>query len=327
VRYARRRRVGALGVWVESQTGKAPYWSKIGVCGFSRAPQVTLKTTGDGSVFPSGVLNCGKVWLCPVCSARIRTRRAQELDEAATEWVDRGGTLAMLSFTVRHDSSMSLSELLDAVTQSYRKIRSRKAFREMRGHCGGVVRALEITWGENGWHPHLHVLLFVSPGRRRELVEEHVDQIITDWRDLVTAELGSTPSVERAVDLTWFGGDVGAPARYVSKIAKEVSMADSKSGRDPFALLDDAGSRENVAKWIEFATVMKGRQSVAWTKGLRELLALGDVKSDQELAESEEVGWEVGHVDASVWSAAVRSHTAHLILEEYEASLRRAFDG
>jgi hypothetical protein len=276
-------------------------------CGFAMGPLVAIKER-DGRCFPSGVKSCGSVWVCPVCSAKIRARREIELEAACREWVDRGGQLAMLTFTLRHDQSMHLDEVLHALTLSYRKLRNRKAFRVLREFLGGAVKALELTYGQNGWHPHLHVLLFVKPEVERELVEAIKEGLITDWRELAADSLGSVPSVARAIDLLWFGSDAETAAGYVSKIAKEISLADTKSGYDPFALLDVEGVERDraVALFIEYANVMRGRHSIDWSPGLRDLLGIGADKTDEEIAaEDDEVGEIVDCVELKEWNRLV----------------------
>jgi hypothetical protein len=232
----------------------------------------------------------------------------------------------MLTFTLRHNRSMSLFEVLGALLRSYRRFRNRKAWKLVRRLLVGVVRSLEVTIGTNGWHPHLHLLLFVKSEVERVEVENLLESVITDWRAIVGEDLGVLPSVERAVDLTWFGNDAVSAASYVGKIAKEISLADSKSGRDPFALLDvqDVGRDEAVALWIEYSDTMRGVQSVSWTKGLRDLYDLGDYKFDEDFIEDEDqADAVVCHVTRDEWKQVWRSGGECDLLEEIEARVRR----
>jgi hypothetical protein len=231
----------------------------------------------------------------------------------------------MLTLTLRHDSSMSLFEVLGALLRSYRNSRHRKAFKKIRGLTIGVVRSLEITWGENGWHPHLHLLLFIDSDDSRENLELSLGDFITDWRLVVGRDLGVMPSVERAVDLTWFGSDSVSAAGYVSKVAKEITQADSKSGRDPFALLDVEGVARDraVAMFMEYGDTMRGVQSISWTKGLRDLLGLGVQISDEEIVEDLDVGDEVVEmISHKSWLDIRRAGREVDVFEEIEERLR-----
>jgi hypothetical protein len=323
-KYARRRRVSGLALHSEKLTGFKPSWARVRRCGEAIGASVAFKEH-EGRVYPSNVAQCASVWCCPVCSARIRTRRQVELETACGVHVASGGALAMLTLTLRHDSSMSLFEVLGALLRSYRGARHRKAFKAIRRLLIGVVRSLEVTYGENGWHPHLHLLLFVESEVEREKLESLLDDFITDWRFVVGRDLGVMPSVERAVDLTWFGSDSVAAAGYVSKVAKEITQADSKSGRDPFSLLDVEGVARDraVAMWCEYADTMRGVQSISWTKGLRDLLGLGRQVTDEELLEDVDQGDDVVHSMLwAEWQKVRRAGREVEVFEEIEARLR-----
>lgn len=323
-RYRRRRRAGELARFVERTTGFKPSWGRIRNCGVPIGAQVSIKEH-EGKCYPSGIAQCASVWSCAVCSAKIRTRREVELEVACNAHVASGGSLAMLTFTLRHNRSMSLFEVLGALLRSYRRLRNRKAWKAVRCLLVGVVRALEVTIGENGWHPHLHLLLFVRSEVERHNLESLLGEVITEWRAIVGEDLGVLPSVERAVDLTWFGNDAVSAASYVSKIAKEISLADSKSGRDPFSLLDvqDVGRDEAVALWIEYANTMRGVQSVSWTKGLRDLFNLGEYKFDEDFVQDEDqLDVVVQVVSRDEWKQLWRSGRECDLLEEIEGRLR-----
>ena len=325
-RYARRYRVRGLVKFVEAVEGSCAF-GRVSSCGFALGGDglVEIKEH-EGVCYPSGsLLQCGSIWVCPVCSAKIRARREVELETAAKEWVSRGGSLAMLTFTLRHNESMTLIEVLNALLGSYRKLRNRQSFEKLRSLLVGSVRALEVTYGANGWHPHLHLLLFVAPGATEDAVQDRLPSMITDWRNLVQQSLGAVPSVERAIDLLWFGDDASTAAGYVSKIAKEMTLSDSKSGFDPFALLDVTGVGRDraVARFIEYANTMKGRHAMDWSPGLRDLLGLGEEKSDEEVANDDV---DLGDAIVAVvlgrqWNRFMREGTSQDFLRWWELRL------
>jgi hypothetical protein len=76
---------------------------------------------------------------CPVCSAKIRQARSEEIDRALRLWLDAGGGAVLLTLTVPHDRGMALSALWDAVSLSWSGIitgRHRKALRLEHGVVG-----------------------------------------------------------------------------------------------------------------------------------------------------------------------------------------------
>jgi hypothetical protein len=198
---------------------------------------------------------------------------------------------------------MPLLDVLAAVTHSWRKLQSQKAYRSFRKNMIGSIKALEITWGPNGWHPHLHVLLFLNPGLDPCEAELGASGLVSGWRQLVGDQLGVSPSLERAMDFRYL--DTSAAA-YISKVAKEIAMADTKSTRSPFALLD-LGETENyaqrVAQFIEYVTVTRSRQSFTWSKGLRELLDVAALRNILAVASLEDsAGVVVLTVERDEWN-------------------------
>jgi len=170
--------------------------------------------------------------------------------------------------------------------------------------ASGFVRALEVTYGENGWHPHLHVLLFIAPGQDESTALSMLFGIKTSWIQLVKSRLGLAPSHERGVHLLWFGNESEQAARYIAKIAKEITFANSKSGRDPISLLDDT-SPQSTAMFIEYAQAMYRKRAITWSQGLRASLDITSPElTDQELADAnKDVGDVVAVLSAELWKS------------------------
>lgn len=150
-----------------------------------------LQEKTSGNAFYAGLMQCGNVWTCPHCAAKIERKRATEID-TAMQWAyketknnkQRGasadrvnGTQAMmLTFTFPHARTDRLDDLLDRFNAALRSMRSGKAWQKFRKSVGyrGLIRATEITLGANGWHPHTHELWFVDQGITAEEVKERI---------------------------------------------------------------------------------------------------------------------------------------------------------
>jgi hypothetical protein len=303
-RYRLRHAVRKLVWWVEKDSGERPTWARTASCGFCIGSQVEIRCTCQGGAYPCNIETCGNRWACAVCAVKIAGRRAVEVSEGAEAWAAAGGTLGMLTLTARHHEWMALREVLGAVLGSWRKLRDRKEYRALQGLVGGTIKALEITVGDNGWHPHLHLLFFIEPGADRREVERLTAALFAPWRDLLAQSLGTRPSEAHGLDWLWMDATA---ADYVAKIGFEVTHADTKSGRDVFALLSDAAEGDAPAffKCIEFFDTMKGRHSLDWSPGLRRRLGLGAAESDEELALADEGGEFSEFVRASVWDKAL----------------------
>lgn len=302
-RWARRRRVQH---WArcdsEALGGERSVLAGVVPCGKAAGATVQFRAVG-GRVHASGLMACGLIWLCPSCSATIRIRRGLELAAAASQHVARGGRLAMITLTVRHSAAMSLSEVLGAVADSWRMMSNRSAWRSLRANCVGYVRALEITVGENGWHPHEHILLFLRAGVDEVQASAFNSAMFASWSEAATNALTVSPTVDRGFDFVWFGESAEAAAMYVTKAARELTFADSKSGRDPFSLLD-SGDDDAASLFLEYAAATYRRKAISWSRGLRSHFDLAPDKSDREVVdESQRVGVVVAEMASALWNS------------------------
>lgn len=242
-----------------------------------------------------GLTTCGNAWVCPVCSAKILSRRAAELTEAATNWQDRGGHLMLITLTLRHERGVGLDEYLNALNAAYRLLRKGRAwdlFVKRHGLKGSVTRR-EVTHGRAGWHPHLHGLLFLEGNAARNDIDKMAIWLKKRWV-AVLAQLGYSATEESGCDLRRAGD--GA-AEYISKmtaqwsVAKEVANAEGKTalrGNETIAqilLRADRGEAEAVYLYREYAAATYGKAVIVWSPGLRALVLLEETeKSDEELA-------------------------------------------
>jgi hypothetical protein len=284
--------------------------------------------TDDGpNVYPAGLQTCGSTWLCPVCAAKIRARRAVEVQLAAMTHTAAGGTLVMLTQTLRHNRTQSLDDLVKSLRASWQTVQQHRQWRPIRAQLVGMIVALEVTFGPNGWHPHLHVLLFLPAGA--ESVKDDLEGWLPEaWAGIVGRKLGVSPDLEHGTHLKVL--DAGASA-YVSKIGDETARGDLKSdSTNPFSLLDGVGTDPAAtAKWLEYSKVMKGKRSLRWTPGLKDLL-LPDVDelTDEELAAMVVDGEHLETLPGATWRVLMNGQTSTGVvsavryLEQWERRLR-----
>lgn len=302
-----------------------------------RAETVSVRTctssAGDKpTAHPVGVLRCGNAWGCPVCSSQIRAARAEELTTAAQRWRDHtAGEVYLLSLTVAHEWGDELRPLRRGVARAWQRTIAGAPWLRIRGAFGiwGYVRALEVTVGPNGWHPHLHVLLFLDRKLEDDDDRERLRaEISARWAKKVSAVLGekATPRLDKVgCDLR-----VSTTADYLSKMGLEVAAQLSKRGkgenRTPWELLaqtttQDVGAYHAGWHWRHYVAGMHGARLLTWSRHLRELLALPPDVDDEDLAEPKTTRTIVV-LPASTWDFIVR---AGLVLQLLEASERGAF--
>lgn len=281
----------------------------------------------DGSAFVTGLQRCGNVHACPVCSERIARERTADCVSALKQWRAAGGHTYMLTLTLPHQLHQSLRDVLNAVTVSTRAINSgRGSMKTLLKPYGyiGQIRALEVTHGENGWHPHLHVLVLVD----QEVPAEVVDVIKARWEAAAIAAQWAPPSWTHGA--TWQGGD--AAAEYVSKggwgMAEEISMGHvAKSGnsgsRTPFEILQDAalGCADSARLFREYGLALHGRRQQFWSRGLKDRFGIKE-RSDQDVVEEEETRatQEVAVILCIDWRLVVRYEQRAELLRAVESA-------
>ncbi|WP_144276137.1 protein rep [Pseudonocardia sp. Ae717_Ps2] len=108
-----------------------------------------------------GLATCGSVWACPVCSAKISARRSKDLEQLINWNADRGGTVALLTLTMRHHRGHSLRELRRALSAAWRHLTQSRGWKRWKTDLDmDYVRGVEGTHTDlNGWHLHIHALL------------------------------------------------------------------------------------------------------------------------------------------------------------------------
>lgn len=272
------------------------------------------KSAGFGNL-----MRCGSVWTCPVCAARITEGRRAELKEA----VSRSNFIkVMITITLQHSRDDKLIELLKALKDSWRRLKMGKGWQLIKARYGleAYVTSSEVTYGEHGWHPHLHALLFSSlePG---EFDVEAFKKALSERYNALLAKHGRWSSEYYGIDVRF--GDAGA-GEYASKFGLEEELTKSimkagKGGASPFQLLDLYSQGETWAgeAFKEYASVFKGARQLVWSKGGRAVLGLGREASDEELAEEEmEPGREVlVTFTAEQWSQVLKRRARGEVLE------------
>ena len=323
LRVERRHVVDRVARLEFKSSGVRPSFDRVCYCGMPVSSVVAVKSDGV-NCWPSGVASCGLIWVCPVCAAKIKARRALEIEGATSGHIAAGGTLSMLTVTVRHTREMSLVDVLAAVRGSWARLKRLKSWGDLAAVLVGQVRVLEVTVGDNGWHPHQHLLLFVRPGVDRAVLDGLLPAVCADWRRLVFECLGVSPSVERGLHLLTFGMDSAAiAAGYLSKVANEISGPNAKAGRDPFALLDEIDDSASYARWIEYADGMKGARAFGYSMGLLERFG-GSALTDEEIAAADsEVGSVVAFIPADDWVKALRAGVTDQWMCQFELVMSR----
>lgn len=300
---------------------------------------VTVKMS-DGRAGFGGLQSCGSTWSCPVCSFQIAAVRSSEVSKAVEAWHKSGGRVLFVTLTMRHTRSQPLDMLWDNLSHAWGRVTSGRAWKDEQKEHGsrmtrwvksGVhageevqemripyVRAVEVTHGDkNGWHVHIHALLFLAADACEESSTLLGEQIYGRWANALVSRGMTSPSPQHGIDIKLVDrGDGTALAKYFTKTVFKAKSAGFEvaggatkkargENRTPFQILEDLVESESpadMALWWAWEQASKGRRQLTWSVGLRDLVGLNEEKTDKELTEEDELkGDVVMRFDKAQW--------------------------
>lgn len=247
---------------------------------------------------------CGSVWRCSCCGSKISEHRRSELVRLVAAHRAAGGQVLFATRTVPHHYTDKLGPLWAAMGKAEAKYKAGAPWKRLARLYGivGSVRAMEVTCGRNGWHPHIHELIFLAPGAPKVvfgypafvpgtvLWEDFADDIYSRWKSAASRAGLGQPSRAHGVDVR----DGQYAAEYAAKwgLTHELTKANSKRGKTdgltPFDLLRVAvhGSSAEAATarlmFAEYAAASHGKRQLVFSTGLRKMYGL-DVEVEDEV--------------------------------------------
>lgn len=287
-----------------------------------QSPKVCKCNDSQKSFF-GGVQVCASVWRCPVCAARITERRKHETQQAIDLAHAKGLKTYLLTLTVPHGLGDDINPMLDRMMTAWRSITKNRAGRSAFESIGrvGFIRALEVTHGKNGFHPHFHILLFLDTLKTPLEVQQTLSPL---WQKSCLSAGLPMPSVSHGCRV-----DNGEKAsQYVAKgvwgLASELTKSPSKKsksadGQTPLDLLTSAafeGSIRDKKLWLVYAKAFHGRRQLYWSNGLREFLGMFKERTDEEIAaHDDEPSTVIQLLTFDQWQAIIKTHSETLVLD------------
>jgi len=266
---------------------------RLALCGVALrygASGVVVRRLPDGRAAYSGLYRCGDFWRCPSCRVTLGIRRARQIETALRAHVDAGGSALLATYTVPHDRDESLPVVLARLAGTWRRY-AKSVLRDVLGrHYVGAVRALEVTHGVSGWHPHYHALVFVSPGL----------PYLTPVSVALAERWSQVAGAEWRADVRQVARDgVAAVARYlttdgISGASYEVASPAAKvpAGRSYVQILWDYAryrSSADAALVYEYAAALHGVHHLTVSPRLRRLYDFVDPALDWAQIADEDV--------------------------------------
>jgi hypothetical protein len=298
---ARRARYGRRGLlWDVSSLERVRKCGRVSVL---PGGAVAVRLRGGVAGF-AGLATCGSVWSDPVCNAKVMARRAVEVGAAVATAQARGMHVVFATFTMRHHKGQALVGLWTALASGWAKVTSGAEWVKDKGRwqIRGWLRVVEVTHGANGWHVHVHVLLFLEGKPSEDAVQALHGRMFARWsRSLERQGLRAPLMIGQDAHLVTGAADKHL-AEYFTKatdarrIGLEVTQTQSKaargrhSTRTPWGLLDDVqnlGLVDSLALWHEWEQGSKGRKQLTWSVGFRKELGLLAEETDEDIAGQE----------------------------------------
>ncbi len=266
-----------------------------------------------------GLQTCSSVWTCPVCAAKISERRRVELETLISSHEKTGGVVLLVTRTFPHQQADILVDLLDQLAKadaSYKAHRDYKTFAKSFGLVGSV-RAVEVTYGVNGWHPHVHELLFLSVPVSLEDLEEDLFRI---WQ--AAAVRAGFPSPSRAHGLQLQDGSKAA--KYASKwgLESELTQWHRKRGKvdsqTPFDLLRrvfESQDKKASALFREYSESFHGRHQLQFSRGLKKLYSVAEISDDELTNKQDDEAVLLGSFTPQQWRLVCQTGQRGSLLE------------
>lgn len=148
---------------------------------------VTILSNGqEAKIF--GPQYCSNSWCCPRCTARQTRNFARRIDAAIQALSKQNLVPFMITFTMFHMQNINCETSINVLRHAYTDMikaanwKRKKANKEGYYTKGGtwnnfihefnirhIIKSMEITVGEHGWHPHYHILFFVEKSRLQQV--------------------------------------------------------------------------------------------------------------------------------------------------------------
>lgn len=289
---------------------------------------------------------CGSVWTCPTCSPKINMERQKDIQNSYNAFAtQKVFDSMMVTLTIKHGFSDALKVTLSQMKEAFRLLQQTQTYKKISGYSStkqvnkiktkkivkstldfaGRICSTEITYGANGWHPHMHQLWFFD----RKLSDQEIEQLRADlfkeW-EKACLSVGLPAPLEFLKDRA-IGVDVRralSAAQYLAKFGserhwgpeKEMASSHSKkakfSGRTPFQILFDSlnGDEKSSDLFLDYSYATLGKHQLEFSSGLKkrlEKLGVDLDRTDEDIVQSlEDDSVKMGVLNDNEFEALVK---------------------
>ena len=284
-----------------------------------------------GKVFFAGLQHCTGYWICPVCVYKISEQRVNDIYDSLMEWRSLGKTIYMLTLTFPHYKSERLKPNLEFLMKAYDSVRKHKRLRKFTTE---YLRSLEIKYGVNGFHPHLHCVFVID-----ESDIEYFELFKELWLDQLRKHNKKVLS-EYAFNIKKWDDDLDTLKDYMCKweLGDELVKSQLKKGKEntftPFELLQMISDKKSFADsmftkrspsdvFLEYAIDVKGKSQL---RASRNFWLVKQMKTDKEICQDDKIDEVIYRVGYETFIALGRANQIHTAISVFEQSGLQALD-
>ena len=248
---------------------------------------------------------CGSVWTCPDCSKKVSLAKKELVAQAVTSANAKGLHVAMLTLTIPHYLGDDLKKLLAKMKKAKNYLFTNRNSREWFADqfpIVGEITATEVKYSDrNGFHPHLHILLFLNREYQKEDIQRIENDIYEFWAEKCVKQGLGMPSRKHGVDLKMEKTGEQTFASYIAKwgLASELTQSHMKIGKRNMQSLTmwevlelskmEVSTKDKYSHIFRtYAKAFKGARQIRASNRLLELLGLKNLEEDEDLANQKE---------------------------------------
>lgn len=293
------------------------------------AENITLKLNRDDLNSEASIGNvqtCGSVWSCAICAARIAVEKGKLVQKALVYAEENNLIPIMVTLTASHAIHTKLVDFKGKFKRAWNMLSSHRQWRKFKKKYGlrHWIANREITYGEHGWHYHMHLLLFLDAVTLKYADEEiEIEETLTKlWLDCL-AQHGLSGLEEYALKVS---AHENVGAEYLTKIGltedaktgdlqyEMTASAEKKSGKTIWDILRHARYGDELSErlYIEFVGAMFGDSFLSFSKGFLPLLEEIQLPAQEEKAHSKK---EWAEIAPYWWQVVVRNRSYARLLE------------
>lgn len=260
------------------------YNKRVGWCGILpvklELQKISVVKSISGNIHFAGMQYCGRNWLCPKCSYKIMKHRTAEIAERFKYFRSNNEKIFFYTFTLQHNRRQSLKELLGILLDAYKFARTHRKFRPYI-KLTRFIRTIEIKFGNNGWHPHIHAA-FISKDDNKavEVFKDLYEQYLKNKGLLVN---------DYTVKGTEWDGTTEELSEYMLKweLEKELTGGNEKIGSGGKTFFEMLKYYHNYISEIEeYILTTKGHKQYHFSRNFFDK----SVKTEEEIVkETEEI--------------------------------------